>query len=160
MENFDEIAEQFDALVFPSADQTRWIADREHERAEIDRLGDLVYFYEHKPQLTDFEKQMYKRMIRRDRSMQTDEEPESKKSRKGPLAIPKIRLPPPLAMERVEEFLSNNRWRLIDLFRTVDLDKSWGVAKDDFMRFIKKVRFDFHQPIHERRLISFRNNSK
>ena len=51
-----------------------------------------------------------------------------------------IRLPPPLAMERVEEFLAKNHWRLVDLFRTLDKDKSWKVVKEDFMRLIEKVK--------------------
>lgn len=81
-------------------------------------------------------------MSRRDRSVQTDEEPEKilrKKANRN--RVPVIRLPPPLAMERVEEFLAENHWRLLDLFRTLDQNKSWGLVKEDFMRMIEKVNF-------------------
>lgn len=79
-------------------------------------------------------------MSRRDRSVQTDQEPE-KCSRKNASRnrVPVIRLPPPLAMERVEEFLAENHWRLLDLFRTLDRSKSWGLVKEDFKRMIEKV---------------------
>jgi hypothetical protein len=43
-------------------------------------------------------------------------------------------------MEHVEKFLAKNHWRLVDLFRTLDKDKSWAVVKEDFMRLIKKVK--------------------
>ena len=137
----DSISEQFDAYVRPSIEQTRWIEERKSERQEINRLGDLVDFYQHKPVLTEFERRVYKRMTRQDRAMQTDAEPEKlfKLTKKEREIVPKIRLPQPLAMERVEEFLASNRWRLIDLFRTLDRVKSWNLAKDDFMRFINKV---------------------
>ena len=47
-------------------------------------------------------------------------------------------------MERIEKFLADNHWRLVDLFRTLDLKKSWNVVKEDFMRLITKViRFLF-----------------
>jgi hypothetical protein len=75
------------------------------------------------------------------RSVQTDEEPEKiLKSNRNRTRIPIIRLPSPLAMEHVEKFLAKNHWRLVDLFRTLDKDKSWAVVKEDFMRLIKKVK--------------------
>lgn len=136
----DSISEQFDAYVRPSVGQSRWIEERKSQRHEINRLGDLMDFYQHKPVLTEFEKRVYKRLTRQDRAMQTDDEPETfGKTKKARAAVPKLRLPQPLAMERVEAFLAINRWRLIDLFRTLDRVKSWNIAKEDFMRFISKV---------------------
>lgn len=86
------------------------------------------------------EKRVYKRLSRRDQSMQTDPEPEKPSMKIGyGKRLPVIRLPPPLAMERVEEFLAENHWRLLDLFRTLDRNKSWGLVKEDFKRMIEKV---------------------
>lgn len=79
-------------------------------------------------------------MTRQDRSVQTDVEPEKFVKPKIRNRIPIIRLPPPLAMERVEQFLTNNHWRLVDLFRALDKTKSWAVVKEDFMRLIEKVK--------------------
>ncbi|CAF3605878.1 unnamed protein product [Rotaria socialis] len=141
--DLDSIGEQFESYVRPAVTQKQWIADREHERREVDRLGDIVYFYEHKPKLTEFEKGVYKRLTRRDRSMQTDEEPESDSKMHGNRhRIPIIRLPTPLAMESVEGFLYDNHWRLVDLFRTLDRDKSWAVVKEDFMRLVEKEQLN------------------
>jgi hypothetical protein len=87
------------------------------------------------------EQRIYKRIARQDRYVQTDDEHDKPLStRKSRGYVPKIRLPPPIAMEYVEEFLANNHWRLIDLFRTLDRDKSWNVVKNDLMRFIRQVR--------------------
>jgi ribosomal protein S10 len=104
----------------------------------------LVDFYDHKPKLNEFEKRVYKRLTRKDQSIQTDKEPETvtrwDKNRK----IPIIRLPPPLAMERVEEFLTENHLRLLDLYRRLDRNKSWGVVKEDFMRLAEEVKIFFY----------------
>jgi hypothetical protein len=79
-------------------------------------------------------------MTRQDQSVQTDKEPEIiPRLDKNRNRIPKIRLPQPLAMQRVEEFLANNHWRLVDLFRALDRNKSWNVVKGDFMRLIEQV---------------------
>ncbi len=137
----DLIDEQFESYVRPSVEQSQWISNRKYERNEVNRLGDIIDFYDHKPELTEFEKRVYKRMTRQDQSVQTDKEPEIiQKLDKNRYRLPKIRLPAPLAMERVEEFLANNHWRLLDLFRTLDRNKSWNVVKGDFMRLIEQVK--------------------
>ena len=132
--------EQFEAYVNPVIPQSEWIANRQYERHEIDRLGDVLDYYKHKPHLNDFEKRVIKRLSRVHRGVQTDEEPEKpakiSKNRKG---TPVVRLPPSSVMERIEEFLAANQWRLVDLFRTLDLTKSWHVVKEDFMRLVARV---------------------
>jgi hypothetical protein len=140
----DLIDEQFESYVRPSIGQSEWISNQKYVRNEINRLGDLIDFYDHKPKLNEFEKRVYKRMTRQDRSVQTDKEPEKvPKTKKNRNRIPIIRLPPPLAMERVEEFLAENHWRLMDLFRALDRNKSWNVVKEDFMRLVEQVKIYF-----------------
>ena len=91
--------------------------------------------------------------------MQTDPEPEKSSTKIGSRnRIPVIRLPPPLAMERVEEFLAENHWRLLDLFRTLDQKKSWGLVKEDFMRMIEKVCLLHWKNKRKKMFISNRNN--
>ena len=85
-------------------------------------------------------------MTRKDQSSQTDKEPETiPKWDINRDKIPIIRLPPPLAMERVEEFLTENRLRLLDLFRRLDRNKSWRVVKEDFMRLAEEVKIFLHK---------------
>ena len=55
---------------------------------------------------------------------------------------PKIIYPNPIAMQQIEKFLDENRWRLIDLFRELDKDKDWHVFKDDFIRSCKNKRLE------------------
>ena len=136
----DLIGEQFEAYVRPPIEQSQWISNRKYERNEINRLGDIIDFYDHKPELAEFEKRIYKRITRQDRSVQTDAEPEKiPKINRNRNRLPAIRLPLPLAMERVEQFLVDNHWRLVDLFRTLDRNKSWNVVKQDFMRLVEQV---------------------
>ena len=80
-------------------------------------------------------------MVTKDRAVQTDSLNRfTGTSRRTNGPIPRIRLPVPSAMNKVEEFLATNHWRLIDLFKSMDKEKSWRIAKEDFMRFIKKVQ--------------------
>jgi len=144
-EQLEHVDEEFEAYVRPSVDQTDWISQRQHIRNEVNRLGDIIDFYDHKPNLNEFEKRMYKRLTRQDRSVQTEEIDEksskiSKLQRIQQQRIPIIHLPPPLAMEHIEKFLADNHWRLVDLFRQLDKNKSWNIVKDDFRRLAEKVR--------------------
>ena len=133
------MADQFESYVRPALSQSQWISQRTHERSEINRLGDLVDFYEHKPHLTELEQRVYKRLTRQNQAVQTDDDlshvAKTKKSRR-PTASSR---PLPQAMEHVEKFLADSHWRLVDLFRTLDRNKSWNVVKDDFMRLIERV---------------------
>lgn len=138
----DKIEQQFESYVRPTIGRKQWIENRIHERKELDRLGDIVYFYEHKPYLTEFEKRIYKRLTRKDQCSQTDTDLQSETpSNQRRTRIPVIRLPTPLAMQKVEEFLYNNHWRLLDLFRALDQEKNWALVKEDFMRLAKQVEY-------------------
>jgi hypothetical protein len=37
-------------------------------------------------------------------------------------------------MEKIEDFLEENKWRLIDLFKDLDKDKDWLILKSDLSR--------------------------
>ena len=37
-------------------------------------------------------------------------------------------------MEKIEDFLEKNKWRLIDLFKELDKDKDWLILKSDLSR--------------------------
>ena len=138
-EELDSMADQFESYVRPALSQSQWISQRSHERSEINRLGDLVDFYAHKPHLTELEQRVYKRLTRVNQAVQTDDDQsnvaKTKKARR-PTATSR---PLPQAMEHVEKFLADSHWRLVDLFRTLDRNKSWNVVKDDFMRVIERV---------------------
>lgn len=134
----DLTGEQFEAFVRPKVEKSQWIIDRKHERDELDRLGDLVTFFERKPKLSEFEKRVYRRLTCKDKSIQTDVEIE-KNLRSNIGHVPVIHLPAPLAMRNVEDFLVRNHWRLLDLFRALDRDKTWTVVKEDFKHLMEKV---------------------
>lgn len=55
---------------------------------------------------------------------------------------PKIEYPLPGAMERIEKFLVENRWRLVDLFKDLDKNKDWRVKSNDLIRECRKGRLD------------------
>ena len=51
---------------------------------------------------------------------------------------PRIKYPLPSALEKIEEFLQENRWRLVDLFASLDKNKDWRVRKEDFVRACRR----------------------
>lgn len=55
---------------------------------------------------------------------------------------PKIQYPTPSAMERIEKFLAENRWRLVDLFKNLDKNKDWRVKRDDLIRECRNGHLD------------------
>jgi hypothetical protein len=47
---------------------------------------------------------------------------------------PKIILPTPIAMQKIEESLDKERWRLVDLFQDLDKNKDGKLQESDFQR--------------------------
>lgn len=48
-------------------------------------------------------------------------------------------------MEKIEEFLEQNKWRLIDLFKELDKDKDWLILKSDLTRQVLKGRLNANE---------------
>ncbi|CAF1155872.1 unnamed protein product [Didymodactylos carnosus] len=137
-----------------------WLIQRKNLRNELNRLGNFVEFYEKKPILTDLEKRVLKRASKRDKSIQTDVMvPEHNRKYKHTV-LPKIRLPPPMGMERIEEFLETNRWRLVDLFRKMDRDKDWNILKQDFMHMAEQQQLFISEENAEELMCVFCKDAK
>jgi hypothetical protein len=52
-------------------------------------------------------------------------------------------------MEKIEKYLDENKWRLLDLFKDLDKNKDWKVYKADFVRECKKGRLDINDSMIE-----------
>lgn len=52
-------------------------------------------------------------------------------------------------MEKIEKYLEENKWRLLDLFKDLDKNKDWKVYKADFVRECKKGRLDINDSMIE-----------
>ena len=52
-------------------------------------------------------------------------------------------------MEKIDLFLEENKWRLIDLFKELDKNKDWKVLKSDFVRECKNGRFNANNAMLE-----------
>lgn len=48
-------------------------------------------------------------------------------------------------MEKIEKFLNENRWRLVDLFKDLDKNKDWRVKRDDLIRECRKGRLEISE---------------
>ena len=48
-------------------------------------------------------------------------------------------------MEKIEQFLEDNKWRLVDLFKGLDKDKDWKIYKSDFLREFKRGKLDTNE---------------
>jgi hypothetical protein len=56
--------------------------------------------------------------------------------------IPRFRRPCPDAISILEKFLNEKKIRLVDLFTSVDKNKSWSLTKEEFVEAIKTVNID------------------
>jgi len=45
-------------------------------------------------------------------------------------------------MSRIEAFLAANRWRLLDLFQSLDKNKDWKVLRADFVRECERGKIE------------------
>lgn len=57
-------------------------------------------------------------------------------------------------MQQIEEFLAENKWRLVDLFKDLDKNKDWKVMKNDFIRECKKGRLEISDSMIEELVIA------
>ena len=52
---------------------------------------------------------------------------------------PTIKRPSPLAIHILEQFLAENKLRVLDLFSSTDKDKDWQVTREEFRQAVRRV---------------------
>lgn len=121
--------------------------DRRMLRKNLNKL-DLDYEYlKRKKDLSEIERRVLNRLMYCEKAIQTDPVVEKRVINKTP--PPKIEYPTPGAMERIEKFLQENKWRLVDLFKDLDKNKDWRVKSDDLKRECRKGRLDISDSMIE-----------
>lgn len=62
-------------------------------------------------------------------------------------------------MERIEKFLNENRWRLVDLFKNIDKSKDWHLNREELIRECRRGHLDINGSMVDE-LIMVLGNSK
>ncbi len=75
------------------------------------------------------------------------------------IKAPKLVVPIPVAIRRIETLLNEDRWRLVDFFKDLDKNKDWKLCKNDFVREHKKGRLDVTDEMTDE-LITVYGNSR
>ena len=132
-----------------------WLKDRRKLRSGLNKLDLDFEYLKRKKNLTEVEQRVLKKITFIDKEIQTDPEKENHKTGRSKSSLtPRINYPTPLAMEQIELFLAENKWRLVDLFKDLDKNKDWIVYKKDFIRECKKGRLDISDSMIEELLVA------
>jgi hypothetical protein len=106
--------------------------ERKQLRDGLNQLDLNLAYLERKKSLTEIEKKILRQMKYVDKEMQTDPIRTNKNisiNGKHKSITPKIKYPTPSALTKIEQFLDQNKWRLIDLFKDLDKNKDWKIYK-------------------------------
>jgi hypothetical protein len=124
---------------------------------------DLDFEYlKRKKNLSEVERRVLNKLTFFDKETQTDPEKENRRNRPKSTNTPQVKYPTPMAMEQIELFLAENKWRLVDLFKELDKNKDWFVLKKDFIRECKNGKLDIPDSLIDELLmaLSESNSSK
>lgn len=127
------------------ASYKKWIEERQKFRTDLEGMGLNEGWLKRKPNKTNLEKRVLRRMIQE--NLPPGEEPPpvsiTPASSEAP-SIPSVKVPSPLGIRILEKHLRLNKMRLIDLFTSTDKNKNWKLSRDEFRNAIRLV--SFHQP--------------
>ena len=148
-------------------------------REEINGLRLNAEYLKRKKDLTELEKRVLKKMTHVDVEMQTDEivigiflltflnlfglfflKYEKRIRGMKSAERPKIVLPIPMAMEKIEQAIEEKKWRLLDLFKDLDKNKDWKVNREDFIREYASGNLDVTDVMLDELLMAYGNSHK
>lgn len=122
---------------------TKWIADRQKFRNDLDNMGLNTEWLRRKTDKTEIEKRVYRKMIDDARPKPIPPEPVVEKITEAMISfVPSVKIPSPLGIRILEQHLRKNQMRLIDLFVKVDRDKNWKLSREEFRKAIQEVLID------------------
>jgi len=138
----------------------QWLEMQHKLREEINGLRLNAEYLKRKKDLTELEKRVLKKMTHVDVEMQTDEIYEKRIRGMKSAERPKIVLPIPMAMEKIEQAIEEKKWRLLDLFKDLDKNKDWKVNREDFIREYASGNLDVTDVMLDELLMAYGNSHK
>ena len=150
-------------------------------REEINSLRLNAEYLKRKKDLTELEKRVLKKMTHVDVEIQTDAIVigvflkfgeflnlfelfllKNEKRIRGVRSAqrPKIVLPTPLAMEKIEQAIEERKWRLLEVFKELDKNKDWQVNREDFIREYANGNLDVTDVMLDELLMAYGNSHK
>ncbi|XP_073431058.1 EF-hand calcium-binding domain-containing protein 12 [Dendrobates tinctorius] len=130
-----------------------WILERKNLRTQVDNMGDVEKWLQGKPELTDLEKRIWKKMVERQEESRAsredtedvDEEVRVLKSAQRNRITPSIQQPSPEALAIMDYYLHRRRLRLVDLYNQTNKSKKKEISSHD----LKSVRKEAMIPISD-----------
>jgi len=125
-----------------------WIDERKLLRKQMKNLGLTTTWLENKTPRTECEENVYNRMAntKRDEKEKCKDFMPRNFSRKPRLSaahvdmLPFLNSPLPVALAIIADYLSDNRLRLIDLFKKGDKNKDWNMTRDELKKSLRGTR--------------------
>ncbi|XP_064633040.1 EF-hand calcium-binding domain-containing protein 12-like [Lineus longissimus] len=133
-----------------------WLEKRKQLRTDIDSMGLNEEWLANKPNKTELEMRVLQKIID-DRTPKIPSPvpvPDPPYDFEMSDDVPRFRRPCPEAIQILEQFLSEKKMRLVDLFQAVDKDKSWSLTKDEFVEAIKLAGIDMTDDMLEDLMLS------
>ena len=122
-----------------------WFRERQKFRNDLENMGLNMNWLTKKPNKSVLENRVLCQ-LKDAEGQKLEESVESKTPTPRPRGdsidsskLPNINVPTPLAIKILEQYLRQNKLRLIDLFTSVDKNKDWKISRDEFFKVCDKV---------------------
>ncbi|KAL8581975.1 hypothetical protein ACOMHN_027956 [Nucella lapillus] len=119
----------------------QWYAERQGLRASLENMGLSEALLQRKAHKSELEKRV-QAQLRATRLWKPESPPppEPEPEEKDPPVVPKVKVPVPTALQTLDNFLTEKKIRLIDLFRNADTNNDWKLNKQELLAAVKKYQ--------------------
>ncbi|KAM3915717.1 EF-hand calcium-binding domain-containing protein 12 [Leptodactylus fuscus] len=132
---------------------SEWISQRKKLRSQLDNMGDVEKWLQGKPELTNLEKRVQKKMaerqaesrMSRENTQDMDEGRKVSKSARHRVITPSIQQPSHEALAILDNYLHQRRLRLVDIYNQTNKRKKKEISSKD----LKSVRKETNIPISD-----------
>lgn len=141
-------------------DYKKWVSDRKKFRHDLETMGLQEHWLSSKPDRTPLEQRVLRKMIKdrtpkasslhpvSDQHVVLPDNPEPVEQ------VKQVERPSPLAIKIIEQFLTEKKLRLIDLFKIADKDKDWLISQDEFRQTVKMAKIPISETMLDNLIIA------
>ncbi|KAL5015165.1 hypothetical protein ScPMuIL_009435 [Solemya velum] len=128
----------------------KWMRERKQFRDNLENMGLNKEWLQSKPNKTEMEKRVLKKLVRV--KMMREQTPEieiNEEEEEEPILVPKVKVPAPDGIKIIERHLRRYHLRLLDLFKQSDKNKDWGISREEFRNIIRLNKIPMSEEIME-----------
>lgn len=132
-------------------DYKKWFAGRIKFRQDLESMGLQEDWLASKPDRTPLEQRVLTKMIKDRTPIAPSPPPIVDVPLQAIMAdeSPTIKRPSPLAIHILEQFLAENKLRVLDLFSSTDKDKDWQVTREEFRQAVRQAKIPISDTLLE-----------